>query len=323
MPNADDMRWFKTNFQNKINPAIAGTPYTLDLLTALACQETGEIWPILRKKNLSVDRILELCVGDTIDFNPAKGTGRKAFPKNKAELIAFANGQAMFDLARQALVDMAQFIPSYKGAVTNPNKFCHGYGIFQYDIQFFKQEPEYFLQKQYANFDECLKKAIGELDAGRKKVGLQDKSSLSDEELCHIAIAYNTGGYNPAKGLKQGYAPRDKNGNVIGPYYGEQVFAFIQTSKTVTSDAASAASTSPAAATHAKVFKVTASVLNLRSQPQIDPNDPDSNIKAKLPNGQSVTAVTGQPVSGFLEVKTNLQGQQLRGFASAKFLAPA
>ncbi len=322
MPTADDMRWFKTNFQTKINAAIAGTPYTLDLLTALACQETGEVWPILRKQNLSVDRILELCVGDTIDFNAAKGTGRKAFPKNKAELVAFTNGQAMFDLARQALVDMAEFISSYKSAATNPNKFCHGYGIFQFDLQFFKEEPDYFLKKRYANFDECLKKAIAELDAGRKKIGLQNKSPLSDEELCHIAIAYNTGGFNPAKGLKQGYAPRDKNGNVIGPYYGEQVFAYIQTSKTVHGDGVPA-STSSSTTTSALNFKVTASVLNLRSQPQIDPNNPDANIKARLPNGQSVTAVTGQPVNGFLEVKTKFQGQQVSGFASTKFLAPA
>lgn len=84
MPNTSDMRWFKTNFQDKINAAIAGTPFTLDLMTALACQETGEVWPILRKTDLSLDRILELCVGDTIDFNPTTGKGRKAFPKKQS-----------------------------------------------------------------------------------------------------------------------------------------------------------------------------------------------------------------------------------------------
>ena len=74
MPNASDMRWFKTNFQNKVNAAIQGTPFTLDLMTALACQETGEIWPILRKTDLSIDRILELCVGDTIDAPSRSGS---------------------------------------------------------------------------------------------------------------------------------------------------------------------------------------------------------------------------------------------------------
>jgi hypothetical protein len=319
MPNTSDMKWFKTNFQDKINPAIAGTPWTIDLMTALACQETGEVWPTLRKTDLSLDRILELCVGDTIDFNPTTGKGRHAFPKNKAELIAFPKGQQMFDLARQALLDMAHFIPSYQDAASKPNKFCHGYGIFQFDLQFFKQEPDYFLEKRYANFDECLKKAISELEAARKRIGLQNKPQLSDEELCHIAIAYNTGGFNPARGLKQGFAPRDKHGNVIGPFYGEQILGFIQKSKTVSADSAPATPTSPGPDTRPR-FKVTASTLNLRSEALIDQNDPQSNVKAKLPQGQQVRAVTGQPVNGFLEVETDFQGQHLRGFASAKFL---
>src|SRR5881394_636793 len=67
MPNTHHMLWFKQQFRQKIEPAIAGTPFTVDFLTALACQETGEVWPILRKKDLSLDRILELCVGDTKD----------------------------------------------------------------------------------------------------------------------------------------------------------------------------------------------------------------------------------------------------------------
>lgn len=315
MPTANDMRWFKTNFQDKINPAIAGTPWTVDLMTALACQETGEVWPTLRKTDLGVDRILELCVGDTIDFNPTTGKGRHAFPKNKAELVAFPKGQQMFDIARQGLVDMAHFIPSYKGAASKPNKFCHGYGIFQFDLQFFKQEPDYFLEKRYANFDECLKKAIGELEAARKRIGLQNKPHLSDEELCHVAIAYNTGGFNPAKGLKQGFKSDD------GKFYGEQVFAFIQTSKTVTGDGTPAST--PPATSNAQLFKVTASVLNLRSEPLIDQNNPDANVKAKLPSGQQVTATTGQPVNGFIEVDTNFQGQPVHGFAAAKFLTRA
>ena len=43
MPNTDDMRWFKTNFQTKLEAGLQGTPYTVDFMTALACQETGEV----------------------------------------------------------------------------------------------------------------------------------------------------------------------------------------------------------------------------------------------------------------------------------------
>ena len=306
MPNASDMRWFKTNFQNKVNAAIQGTPFTLDLMTALACQETGEIWPILRKTDLSIDRILELCVGDTID-----APSRSAFPKNKAELVAFPRGQEMFDLARQALVEMAHFINSYKDAASKPNKFCHGYGIFQFDLQFFKTEPDYFLQKRYARFDDSLQKAIGELQAARKRIDLQNKPALTDLELAHVAIAYNTGHFNPAKGLKQGFKSDD------GKFYGEQVFAFMQTAKTVSAE--DETTTPPAAGAR---FKVAASALNLRSEPLIDQSNPKTNVTAKLPNGHIVRAITNQAVNGFLEVETEFEGKHLSGFASAQFLTP-
>src|SRR3954469_1891100 len=98
MANIADMKWFKENFHVEVERAIAGTPFTLDLMTALACQETGDVWPILRKTDLSLDRILKLCVGDTID-RPSGHT----FPKDKAALIDADRGQEMFDIARQAL----------------------------------------------------------------------------------------------------------------------------------------------------------------------------------------------------------------------------
>ena len=322
MPNADDMRWFKTNFQTKLEAGLQGTPYTVDFMTALACQETGEVWPILRKTDLSLDRILELCVGDTLD---APRRSVDAFPNNKGDLVAHhPRGQEIFDLARQALVDMAHFVKEYQGVASNhPDKFCHGFGIFQFDIQHCKTDPDYFLQKRYANFDECLKKAIGELEPARKKIGLPSDRPLTDHEQAFVAIAYNIGPgrFRLARGLKQGFAQKDKHGNVIGPFYGEQFFDFMQKSKTVKGDGVPATTTSPATTT-AQVFKVTASVLNLRSESLIDQNNPESNVKAKLPSGQQVRAVTGQPVNGFLEVETDFQGQHLRGFASAKFLAP-
>src|SRR5689334_7990800 len=110
MPNKDDIAWFKQQFGQDIDSITQGTVFTQDMLTALACQETGEIWPELRRKQLNTDRILELCVGDTLD---ASG-GRSAFPKNKAELLSKKNGDQMFAIARKALVEMAQYIPGYQ-----------------------------------------------------------------------------------------------------------------------------------------------------------------------------------------------------------------
>lgn len=310
MPDKDDMRWFKQQFHEKINAAVVDTPFSLDFMTALACQETGEVWPRLRKKDLSVDRILELCVGDTID-------GRSAFPRSRAELESAPNGKEMFDIARAALVDMAQFITEYQKVATNPDKFCHGFGIFQYDIQFFKKEdPDYFLQRRYTSFDASLGKALSELKSAAKKIGLHTKPALSDMEMTFVAIAYNTGGFNPAKGLKQGFRPKDKNGIPVGLFYGEQTFQFIQTSKTVPVDDAGPAPTTDPAGPR---FKVTSTdPLRLRNEAVIDPTN--ANVLTRLPNGQIVTATTNQAVNGFLEVETDFEGKHFKGFASAQFL---
>ena len=217
MPNQADVLWFKTQFQPTIAAAIAGTPFSVDMITAFACQETGEVWPTLRRQGLPTKRILELCVGDTLDDTG----GRGAFPKNKAELLAAPNGARMFKVARQALVDMASSIPAYRSVAARPDKFCHGFGIFQLDLQFFKTEPDYFLDKRYADFGAALGKCVAELKAAMQRMGWQGKTTLTDLEQAGVAIAYNTGRYNPAKGLKQGYFDGSK-------YYGENYYAYLQ-----------------------------------------------------------------------------------------------
>lgn len=130
MLDRSDILWFKTNFQQPIAKTIAGTQLTLDFVAALACQETGEVWPALRRKGMSNDRVLAMCVGDTLDADK----GRSAFPKTKSDLVAAPRGDEMFAIARQALVEMAQHIPAYQPAANRPNKFCHGVGLFQLDL---------------------------------------------------------------------------------------------------------------------------------------------------------------------------------------------
>ena len=67
-----------------------------------------------------------------------------------------------------------------------------------------------------------------------KRIGWQSKTSLSDAEMAGVAIAYNTGRYDPAEGLKQGYFDGKK-------YYGENYFAYLQLAKSVSFPAAEAA----------------------------------------------------------------------------------
>lgn len=324
MPTAAAIRWFKSQFHSQIEAAVQGTPFTADLLTAIACQETGYIWDTLRRKNMSTDQVLALCVGDTIDGNGTKG--RKPFPRTKADLIARPRGQEMFDLARQALVDMARHIGGFKKAVQNPNKFCHAFGIFQYDLQFFLQDPDYFLQRRYVSFEASLAKAMEELQSKRVRIGLGGKSTLTDLEQVAVAIAYNSGNFIPSKGLKQGHESD-------GKFYGEMVFDFLRLSKSVPFDGTAPGAgpgpaplppPTPVTATGA-FFRVNVveTALNVRSTPEMPAADPRSNVIASLPDGHPVRAVTGTRTRGFLEIETSLNGAHIRGFVSAKFLDPA
>ena len=321
MPDSADILWFKQQFQSDIEPALVGTPLSVDMIVALACQETGHIWPVLRKKGFSAAQILALCVGDTLDADK----GRRAFPRTKAELLDNSSGGQMFNVARQALVDMAKHIKGYDGAAAKPHKFCHGFGIFQLDLQFFLTDPQYFLQKRYEQFDQTLEKCVAELKSALRKLGFQDRASLSDLEMTAVGIAYNTGGFKPNKGLKQGHFDGTK-------FYGEAIFDFLRLSHTVAlaggtpvlmASARGEALLPPPTPLSASgpFFKVDtkSSILRLRSEPKISV-PPTANVIGQIPDGHPVRAVTGAPVKDFLEVETSLNGALLRGFASKKFL---
>lgn len=316
--NSDDILWFKTEFQMAIQGQIGGTPLKSDVLIAIACQETGEIWVPLRKTKLSTSDILKLCVGDVIDSTG----GRKAFPRTRAELENAALGQEMFAIARDALVRMAEYIPAYRPSAKKPDKFCHGYGIFQRDLQFFKVDPQYFLKKRYEDFNASLGQALAELKDIIARKGWSNRTDLGEMEEAELAIRYNTGSYDPKKGLKQGY--RDSS----GLYYGEYFVSYLRLSRSVITgqpapkplSAALLASTPPITATgRVYAVQVTEANLNLRSAPKKDA----ANVIAQLPAGQRVTATGKGAVNGFQEVETLLGGATLKGFAAEKYLGPA
>ena len=325
MPSRDDIAWFKREFGPEIRRHVRDTPFTVDMLTAIACQETGYIWSTLRKKNLRTPEILRLCVGDSID-GKADGSGRRAFPRTKADLVARTRGTDMFAIGRQALLDMSQQIPGYGSAARNQNKFCRGYGIFQYDLQHFTTDPDYFLGQRYANFGHSLDKCLGELNAALRRVGLAGRTTLTEMEMAAVAIAYNRGSYNPAKGLRQGHFDGRR-------YYGEHFVDFLRLAKTVAEPAGQPAIAEPprgeaivspptpvTAVGDRYVVDTRSSDLRVRSEPTVDRQRPRRNVIADLPDGHPVRAVSGRVVNGFLEVETNLRGALIRGFASGQFL---
>lgn len=325
MSTREHLEWFKTTFHSQIEPAIAGTPYSLDLLAAMALQETGEIWAPLRK-TLDLDTLLEICVGDVID---ADG-GRRAFPKTRADLVGAARGDEMFTIAHDSLVAMARHVPVYAKFAQRSHKFCHGYGIFQYDIQFFKDDPDYFLNREWRHFERSLAKAVEELRSAQNRIpDLRGRTSLSDLEQVSVAIAYNAGSFKPAKGLKQGFQSRD------GKFYGEMIFDFLRLSQTVSIPATPsrlpepergvaplAPPTSVASTGQVLEVDVRETPLRLRREPKIDRADPGANVIARLPDGHRVRLVSGTLGDKFVEVETSLNGAHLSGFAASEFLVP-
>jgi hypothetical protein len=312
---ADAIKWFKETFSVELQNVTASTPFDPDLLCAIAYQETGFIWSNLINK-VPLSDIAFLCVGDTIDGSG----GRKAFPTSKQDLLTAANGAAMFDIARDCLVQMAKFINGYTGAVNNPNKFCHGFGIFQYDLQHFKNDPDYFLQKKWADPKNTFLHCIDELFDAKERQGWKSKTTLTDTEKVFVAIAYNKGRADLAAGFKQGHKSSD------GRFYGENIFDYMNIAKSATvrgSVPGPAPIPPPTPVALAKKIyrvKITSNTLNLRSEPKIPVSNTLSNRVAALPNGHLVGLISGSSGDKWFEVETSLNGANLRGFAASEFL---
>jgi hypothetical protein len=222
---AQDMQlaigWFKKQFAAEITSAVQGTPFHSDFLTALALQESYEIWGRAYTTK-SVPEVLAICVGDILDA-PARNP--HAFPQNRAALQRAPNGPQMFKIARQALIDMAQVATEYQKYLKNPNKFCHAFGIFQYDIQAFTHDSGYFLNKQWGDFQACLAKCLMELHAAWSAT-FPRRAALTDTQLIYVAIAYNQGHADITKSIRQGYKAKGDT-----KYYGEYIRDYMALSK--------------------------------------------------------------------------------------------
>lgn len=316
MATKDDIRWFKTTFGKRIQTMTGGSVFDVDMLTAIACQETGELWGAMRHKALTPDQIAALCCGDTLDADK----GRKAFPQTKTALLKVQKGEEMFAIARNALLAMAKYVPGYEFALTRPNKFCHGFGVFQYDLQFFAANPAYFLNREYEIFENTLGHALEELSKALTQLRLNKQPTISDLQFCQAAICYNTGGFRPELGLKQGYKSGDK-------YYGECIRDYLAMARTVDGVAQAGPVLMPPPATASATgptlrVDVDTLPLRLRSAPTLS-TPPEANVIATMPDGQEVQAVSGQTVNGFIEIEVLLGGQLFHGFAAAKYLVPA
>ncbi|SKA84546.1 hypothetical protein SAMN02745166_01028 [Prosthecobacter debontii] len=320
------IQWFKQTFYKELTESVKDTPFSADQLCAIAYQETGYIWAGIRESH-SHDEIFKLCTGDTID-----APGRSAFPKTRKDLESWTGGTQMFQVARQALVDVGSVRKEFANiAKKYPSKFCHGFGIFQYDIQFFKKDPQWFLQRKWTSFAECRAHVIKELKEALKRQGWQSKTVLTDTEKVHVCIAYNRGKSDLAKGFRQGHYNKEEK-----RYYGEYIHEYLTIAKNI--PAPSPANPVPAPSPHVilppptsvepsgNLYQVDVSAgssLNVRRTPEIPQLKPESNIVVKLPGSHVVKHLGGKKSADFWEIETSLNGAYIRGFASPKYLKSA
>jgi hypothetical protein len=218
--------WFKKQFAADINAAVKGTPFHLDFLTAIAIQETYEVWGRAYKTKTTA-QVLQLCVGDILDASG--GRDPNAFPQSRAVLERAPNGPQMFQIARQAFQAMTEIAPEYKKYLKNPDKFCHAFGIFQYDIQAFTHDQNYFLNKDWYDFSKCLDKCLMELHTSWGAT-YSGKKTLNDAQLIYVAIAYNKGSADITKSIRQGYKAKGDT-----KYYGEYIRDYMALSKATSS----------------------------------------------------------------------------------------
>jgi len=222
----DAIAWFKQQFGPIVTAKAAGTPFSLDLISAIAMQETYCVWGDLYK-TVSTAELLRVCVGDTLD-----APHRLEFPKNKAVLLAERDGDTMFTIARAALEDVARHNAACAEiAHMNPNKFCRGFGIVEYDLQHFRDDPDFFLNEDWHDFGKCLDRGLAGLNKALERTYGPAKSSLSHAETVYLAIAYSRGCANLSKDFKQGYK------DVSGKYYGEHIDAYLTLAEATTAAA--------------------------------------------------------------------------------------
>ena len=168
-------RWMKSNFRTPINTALAGTPFSIDLLCGIACQETAIFWLTFIDK-LSPAEILGRCVLDASGDFP--GTKRSAFPKNTS---AFRDRYG--DQFAEMLISEANLTRKLRGF--SPKQWVYkGYGVYQYDLQYVKPDELFFREKQWYDFGECLKRVVGKLSEKYK----------IHKDICKTVRAYNGSG---------------------------------------------------------------------------------------------------------------------------------
>lgn len=145
----------KKNFQPAMEEAVKNTPFSIDTLCGIACQETAYVW-ISWIGQKTPEEILALCVFDASGDFP--GTQRRAFPRN-TEAFRSKYGAGFTDML------IAEANKSREARGFSPKQWVYkGYGIYQYDLQHVVGDELFFREKQWYRYDKCIEKVMLELN---------------------------------------------------------------------------------------------------------------------------------------------------------------
>lgn len=168
--------WLDAHFGDSIERAIDGKPYTVALVHAIACKETGPML-VAMIDALPPEEVLGYCVFDASGDAPQ--TRRSAFPVNTAAFRA-AYGEPL----TRMLIDEANAARVLRG-LPEAEWVYKGYGPFQYDLQHIRADEAFFAGKQWYGFDACLERLVAQLDEKLRRTG---------NDLGRAIVAYNGSG---------------------------------------------------------------------------------------------------------------------------------
>jgi len=169
-------RWLVSNFREPLERAVAGTPFTIELLCGIGCQETATLWLPFVAQGIKARDILARAIGDASGDYP--NTSRNAFPR---DTVAFR--AAYGDAFTEMLIAEANATRALRG--WGPKQWVYkGYGLFQYDLQHIQMDEAFFRERHWYEFEACLAKVMKELANKLQRTG----------ELWAAVKAYNGSG---------------------------------------------------------------------------------------------------------------------------------
>lgn len=247
--------WFFKTFGDRIDSVFSDTNITADLVGAIALQETGYLWNSFWRFGADTEKkFLALCVGDTV-------SSRGYFPKRSSDLLDAPRGEEAFAVLRSALENTARTRKSLKEYATNPHNILYGYGIFQYDLMFYKDYRDYdfFINKEWMEFEACLERLKRVMIQNMKKRNFSTVQKLDQTGKIMAALLYHRGKIYNRPLFKQGYC--ENKGR--GPCYGAKIDRYLRMSRKAINELSSENTSQPKKKVAAR------SGLNLRNGPGI------------------------------------------------------